>query len=290
MEISLSDIQERLPQAKSYGHYLMGLCPFHNDRRPSLIVSSKRYKCKSCGANGSLVRLYKKLNPADPRLRMPAPKRFGNRVFPPYSKLDEVRVRLLNAHDRLAMDEGTLHVGLAQRGIHAGLILSLELGWMDNWYTFPLKNETGEIIGGIARANKALEEKGVDKYDMPWGQPPMLYIPNWTLWRKSDKAFITFGILDAITLSSLGYAAASPTAGQDSTDPNWLDKVRKNIYVVPDRGETEAGIALARKLGFRGRVIVLPYTRNIKDPNDFLKAGREQDLIQAINKSTGGNG
>ncbi len=290
MEITLSEIQERLPQARSYGHYLMGLCPFHNDRRPSLIVSTKRYKCKSCGAKGSLARLYKKLNPTDPRLRMPAPKRFGNRVFPPYKDLDEVRVRLLNAHDRLAMDEGTLHVGLKQRGIHTGLVLQYELGWMENWYTFPIKNQTGEIIGGVARANAALEAKGVDKYDMPWGQPPMLYIPNWTLWRKCDKIFIAFGILDAISLASLGYAAASPTAGQDSTDPSWLDKIRKNIYVVPDRGETEAGIALARKLGFRGKVLGLPYDNIVKDPNDFLRTGREQELIKAIDKSTGGSG
>jgi DNA primase len=188
------------------------------------------------------------------------------------------------------MDEGTLHVGLHQRGIHTGLILKHELGWMDNWYTFPIKNETGEIIGGVARANKALEDKGVDKYDMPWGQPPMLYVPNWTLWRKCDKIFIAFGILDALTLASLGYAAASPTAGQDSTDPSWLADVRKNIYVVPDRGETEAGIALARKLGFRGRVLGLPYDDRVKDPNDFLKTGREQELIQAIDKSTGGSG
>ena len=290
MEVTLSDIKERLPQAKSYGHYMMGLCPFHNDRRPSLIVSSVRYKCKSCGARGSLARLYKKLNPTDPRLRMPAPKRFGNRVFPPYSALDEVRVRLLNAHDRLAMDEGTLHAGLAKRGIHTGLILSYELGWWDNWYTFPVKNERHEIIGGIARANEALEAKGVDKYDMPWGQPPMLYIPNWTLWRKSDMIFVAFGILDAISLASLGYAACSPTAGQDSTDPAWLDDVRKNIYVVPDKDETEAGIALARQLGFRGRVIGLPYDSERKDPNDFLRTGHEQELIKAIDKSTGGKG
>jgi DNA primase len=286
MEITLSDIAERLPQAKPYGHYYMGLCPFHLDRRPSLMVSSKRYKCKGCGARGSLAKLYKKLNPSDPRLREAPPKRFGSRVFPQYSDIDEVRIRLLNAHDRLAMDEGTLHAGLNKRGIHAGLVLSYELGWWDNWYTFPIKSERGEIIGGVARANEALENKGVDKYDMPWGQPPMLYIPNWTLWRKSDIVFIAFGILDAITLASLGFAAASPTAGQDSTDPRWLDNVRKNIYVVPDRNETEAGIALARKLGFRGKVLGLPYDNFRKDPNDFLRTGHERELIQAIEKST----
>jgi hypothetical protein len=187
------------------------------------------------------------------------------------------------------MDEGTLHVGLAQRGIHAGLILKYELGWWENWYTIPIKNKEGVIIGGVSRANKALEEKGVDKYDMPWGQPPMLYVPDWTLWRKCDKIFVAFGILDALSLASLGYAACSPTAGQDSTDPTWLDKVRKDIYVVPDRGETEAGIALARKLGFRGKVLGLPYDEDAKDPNDFLRLGREQELIQAIDKHTGGS-
>jgi hypothetical protein len=58
---------------------------------------------------------------------------------------------------------------------------------------------------------------------------------------------------------------------------------------VPDRGETEAGIALARKLGFRGKVLGLPYDEDAKDPNDFLRLGREQELIQAIDKHTGGS-
>ena len=58
-EISL----ERLAEAagvklKRHGKDLLGLCPFHNDRRPSLNVSPAKqiFKCFSCGAGGDVFK------------------------------------------------------------------------------------------------------------------------------------------------------------------------------------------------------------------------------------------
>ena len=288
MAITLVEIAERLPFAKSYGHYYMGLCPYHSDRRPSLMVSSKQYKCKSCGAHGSLADLYKTLNPSDPRLRMKAPKRFGNRIFPEYSDLNGIATVLNRAHDNLVLDNGTKMVGLRKRGLFGDSVLNFSLGYLDNWYTIPIYNKHENIIGGVARASDALVAEGTEKYDTPYGQPPMLYIPNWTLWRNSDKVFVTFGIFDAISLASLGFAACSPTTGQDSTNPEWLDKVRKTIYVIPDKNETSAAINLARSLGFRGRVLSLPYEYygGLNDPSDFLATQHTDELTEFIRRET----
>lgn len=288
MQVTLSDIQERLPYARAYGHYLSGLCPFHSDRRPSLIVSAKRYRCKSCGATGPLSKLYKKLNPSDPRLYKPHPPRFGGRPLPSYNNIHALRERLMDAHDTLILDETmTRGAWYEKRGISRTDQLIYELGWYENWYTVPVFGENGDIIGGVARANPQLEAKKVDKYYVPLDQPSMLYIPNWTNWRKCDKVFIAFGIFDAISLAILGYAAASPTAGQDSTDPRWLDNVRKPIYVVPDDGERTAALDLVRKLGFRGRILRLPYSQyECKDPNDFLQKGLSDELTAYIKDNT----
>ena len=54
-----------LPQARRYQHYAVGLCPFHADQHPSLLVTEKRFKCLACGRRGSLRTLLAALNPAD---------------------------------------------------------------------------------------------------------------------------------------------------------------------------------------------------------------------------------
>ena len=51
--------------AQTYGidvnHYGMALCPFHNDRHPSLYVSDDHYHCFACGEHGDVIDLAAKL-------------------------------------------------------------------------------------------------------------------------------------------------------------------------------------------------------------------------------------
>ena len=45
--------------AEQYGvevnHYSMALCPFHNDRHPSLYVADDHYYCFACGEHGDVI-------------------------------------------------------------------------------------------------------------------------------------------------------------------------------------------------------------------------------------------
>jgi len=45
--------------AERYGvevnHYGMALCPFHNDRYPSLYVADDHYHCFACGEHGDVI-------------------------------------------------------------------------------------------------------------------------------------------------------------------------------------------------------------------------------------------
>ena len=45
--------------AERYGveanHYGMALCPFHNDRHPSLYVADDHYYCFACGEHGDVI-------------------------------------------------------------------------------------------------------------------------------------------------------------------------------------------------------------------------------------------
>ena len=51
--------------AERYGvevnHYSMALCPFHNDRHPSLYVADDHYYCFACGAHGDVIDFVGKL-------------------------------------------------------------------------------------------------------------------------------------------------------------------------------------------------------------------------------------
>ena len=51
--------------AQAYGidvnHHGMALCPFHNDRHPSLYVSDDHYYCFACGEHGDVIDLIAKL-------------------------------------------------------------------------------------------------------------------------------------------------------------------------------------------------------------------------------------
>ena len=52
----VSIIQERIPLTKKGSNYV-GLCPFHDDKNPSLSVSPSKhiYKCFSCNASGNVI-------------------------------------------------------------------------------------------------------------------------------------------------------------------------------------------------------------------------------------------
>jgi len=56
--IDLAEVVARYVALKPKGKELVGLCPFHNDKRPSLNVSPGKqiFKCFSCGAGGDVIK------------------------------------------------------------------------------------------------------------------------------------------------------------------------------------------------------------------------------------------
>ncbi len=272
-----------LPQARRYQHYAIGLCPFHADQHPSLLVTEKWFKCLACGRRGSLRTLLAALNPADPRLTKPIARAKSRNIFPLWENKAALESMLADAHTRLVQSE-SLRAWLKRRGIEQMLIRA-ELGWCRNWFTIPFRDRDGQLLGAAARAGTELSKRVPNKMTTPCGQPPLLYVPDWVLWVTAPAVYITFGLIDAISLVQLGYAAASPSAGQNSTNPRWLDDVQKPIYVVPDKGELSAAIKLATALGYRGRVLELEYPEGLKDPNDYLQVGQSELLKKHLEEA-----
>jgi hypothetical protein len=167
------------------------------------------------------------------------------------------------------------------RGITYDTVLKCKIGYWKGWYVIPLF-ENGEFIMAVARAGSVIESD-CERYSNSPGKA-MLYAPNEFAERDHSYMLAPFGILDAISLYDCGFPAATSISGKDAS-AGVFDRIRKNIYVIPDRGEVEEARRLADGLGWRGHVIELDYPEGMKDSNDFLKAGRRMEIIHQIKRA-----
>ena len=130
------------------------------------------------------------------------------------------------------------------------------------------------------------------KFDMPYGQKPVLYVPHFGHWEAQERVFVVFGMFDALSLAVAGLAGSSPSAGKGSLDPKWLDGVSKPVYIIPDRDtpankEAKQAFEYASLLDWRGRVCRLEYNTDEKDVNDILVRRGPEGLRDAVDKSVG---
>lgn len=269
---ALAEIKDYLEGAREYDHYLVALCPFHDDSRPSFFVYPDNYKCLSCGAFGRTENLLTKLSG---RPIKNAPAKHWSNPFTGWLKDESLAKCLWIAHVYLVEHPSEY---LRRRGIPDKYQIKARLGLRDDFYLFPIRNQKQDIIGAVARKS---EHSTMDsKYIIPHGQNPnLLYVPNWTLINKSMAVYLTFGILDALTLAILGRAAMSTTTGKQ-IDPSALDWCRKRIIIVPDKGEEADGMKLSARLDWRGSVLKLDWPDGCKDINNLLVY--QPDFLKAI--------
>ena len=120
------------------------------------------------------------------------------------------------------------------------------------------------------------------RFDMPFGQRPMLYVPNWKYWDEQPEVYVVFGVFDALSMATAGLAVASPSSGKNSLNVSWLDEVKKPILIIPDAGEEADAHRYAAQLGWRGCVKMIDYENGEKDPNGVLVRRGKEGLLKAI--------
>jgi DNA primase len=277
-QITLDDVSDYLEQWHKYGGYGMSLCPFHDDHSPSCCVGATGFKCLSCGEHGSLEKLYQKVSG-----RVIKHERVYNQSAFIWKKWEEQFGSIQNvakvAHKELTQ---CLNLGsyLEKRGI-AGEIKNGMLGFLDGWYTFPIKNEYGEIDGIVARASPSIQTKNI-RYTVSKNCPTKLYVPNFRRVLSSEEIFVCYGTLDSWSLHLAGYASVTGISGQELNYKN-LDRFRKRMWIIPDKGEERNAMELQTHLGWRMNCLRLEWPENCKDVNDIhTKFGLEkvQELIE----------
>lgn len=273
--VNLDEIAEVLDYSHRYGRYVSGLCPFHDDHKPSFFVYPDSYICLSCGAHGKSSTLLEKLKP-------------GRNLFTPTKTEQYFRNPWTNWVKDVSFDaifsislKHSPSQYLKDRGIDEVTQKKLKIGMLDNWILFPIIDDGGWILGGVARAGET--NHSTHKYILPAGQDPnLLYVPSWKRIMNKDYVMVTFGILDAVTLYMLGFSALSLTTGK-RCNPIAFESIRKHIIIIPDLGEDMEANVLASKLGWRGQVLRLQYPENAKDINDLSwKSGWSNDKIREV--------
>lgn len=267
----LDDLQELL-EAKSYGKYLAARCIFHSDSHASLMVYEDYYRCLACDKHGSTQSLLKQLNSGNIRLLSYSSDNDNNEyVLNPFTRW--LRHKTLNQVLKSAWETLNQFPAMGryiteERQIDESTRKKCGIGYVDDFYTFPIISEDGKIVGGFARSRS-----GKSRYFIPKGQNPnLLYSP--TRNKRSRTVYLTFGGIDAISLSMLGYSAKSTTTGKRIT-PEALDHIRTKIIIIPDYNEEQEAYELASKLGWRGSVKTPPYPDGAKDCNDWFRTDRK---------------
>lgn len=252
---------ERLEGAHRYERYIAALCPFHADTRPSFFVYPDKYWCSACGRHGTTESLVRKLEFIHPKVVYKG-KFDASNPWSIWLKKHDLNTILAAANLNLPVKY------LQDRNINRSIQSELRIGFIDNWITFPIIGYHHDIIGAIARKGEG--NPSPSKYIIPYDQDAnMLYIPSLEYCNEQDRIFVTFGILDAVTIYAAGLAAISTTTGK-KINPAAFNNLRKKLIILPDLGEEKEALKLASKLGWRGSVFQIHFPDLAKDVNDLI--------------------
>lgn len=266
-------------------------CPFHDDSKPSLLIStSKRiFHCPvaGCEAHGDFVTFlarYLKVSRADVVADL------STRYVLDSTKLVEVEV-IEKWHEAI-WNSGPLLKALYDRGITDAMIRKYRLGIAENRITIPIKNESGHYVNvrkylpGAPGAMKMRNMRGRAK--------PMRLYPVEQL--RYDKIVVTGGEMKALAaigqLNKQNIGCVTATGGEGNWEPHLTQQLAgKTIWVCLDIDEP-GRLAAASLCGMLYNAVswvgdmVLPLDRDKYpkgDINDFIhwEKGNLLEVIEA---------
>jgi len=269
MAIQFEDFKSVLEGVQVYERYMAALCPFHSDSHPSLLVFKDGwFTCRACNKRGTWKTLWNKANGLNVQIR---PDTKVNWRGPDLEGLDPHELAY-RAYDDMQNFE-SLAWYLEMRGLENRIEQQM-LGYWNGWYTIPMFNENREFLNVAFRAAPHVQQATDMRY---WCKGnAVLYVPDWKLVLDNKYLVITYGLLDALTLTELRIPAASPSNGQLSMKTEWLDNLRKVVYIIPDQDEEEAARRHAKELGWRGNVVLMDWHDHCKDINDLYRHDRKE--------------
>jgi DNA primase len=157
-------VSEYVPLKRSGANY-WGLCPFHNDKKPSMSVSPSKgiYKCFSCGAGGDALNFLVKIQNREykdvilelaEKFGIELPKKFAPNNEKKNEKKEMIKAcakaaEFYNKQLKTASDANKAMTALRKRDITDEIIKDFTLGWAPNKYDLLYKELSKEFKDNI---------------------------------------------------------------------------------------------------------------------------------------------
>jgi len=286
MKTEFEILKRKLAYHEYPSGYFSALCPFHEDKNPSMLVSPEGYNCLACGAHGSIRALYAHV------FNVNVDRVGVDKGVEPFADIhNDWRLGI----ELIKRGFGVSY--LRSRGLTIDTIYTLQLGYVKPklCYSIPifysdLVDKSGDFHGVIYRsASKEFQRQNL--VEISWKYKTLtaaqLYFPK-PVSSYAENVIITFGIFDAIILWQMGYIAGSTLFGKRMGEHalEYLDNLHIPVYIIPDKGEEEDAYKITRKMGLRWRTIELDYPRRMKDVNDLYRANYIS-LLEQVAKYVG---
>jgi len=246
---------------KRNGQEWMGLCPFHNDHRPSLAVNPEKgvWKCHGCGAGGNVYDWVAKRDNID---------------------LAEARRRLGNGNVSADPKSSQNQVTQPQRRIVAtydykdenGKPLYQVLRFEPKDFSVRRPDGNGGWVWGLGDARKVLYHLDDIKRAIEYG----------------ETIFITEGEKDCDNLWGIGLVATTAPFGAGKWQPEYAECLKGGrIVILPDNDEPGIahGLDIARSLYGQTKMLKLLALNGCKDVSDWLQAHDPEELTELVEKA-----
>src|SRR3984893_1177256 len=310
----VSFIRSRGVTLTQRGKQLVGLCPFHDDHEPSLVVDPKKqlWNCLgACHEGGDVYRFVMKADGVDFR---EAHSRLGGHDAEPKSVAADDQQWLARAvahyHARL-LETPAAQDCLRARGVTAAEIAtSFHLGYADGTLAEKLSAEgrralrrvgvltgsSGELLRGcvIFPLVNAATGQVVNLYGRSVEGRRHLYLPgerrgifNPQGAKSTDEVIITESVIDVVALWSAGLRNIIPTYGTTGLTDEIIAhlvecRVKRVVLMLDaDAAGRAAAIEMAQRLNavnIEARAVELP----AKDAAEFIAKGGTADDVRRI--------
>lgn len=275
--IRLEDVVERyfpLRRNGSSGKTLIGLCPFHDDRHPSLHINVKEqyYKCFACGEGGDVFKFVQMMEGCDFRTALlklagwyglsdasrddyqpvKYPPVRPKQQPAPVEPVSQLHIDALFRNHRIVLDLLKEYIPeneilcetyqIFEVGV-ATAFLPCDYNYLCNRIVFPIRNERGELVAFAGRYQGETEGTNIRKY-MNSSTSPVYHKSEilYGLYQAQEAirchgfVYITEGYKDVLAMHAAGFKNTVALCGTALTEQHvaLLSRYTRSVIVMLD--------------------------------------------------------
>ena len=321
--IEINSLKERVDLVRVASHYLslekkgnvyMALCPFHDDRHPSLRVDPEKglYHCFSCGAGGDVFRFVQekegcgfgeavRLCADICHLPVPALDAGSQKHRPDKQQTPAPTVEMNERYRQtlLPYDPGMEELRETYAAFEVGIapaIVPEAWKFTRGRLIFPIRNAAGELVAFAARYRGDLSAKKIPKYinsstSVIYKKDELLY--GW--YRAEEKVretgivFLTEGYKDTLAMHAAGFSNTVALCGTNLSEHH-IAMIRKEaaavcLFLDADEVGRETVTGVMPKLRSAGLRVVDILPGGSKDADEMFRSLGREAFIRWVEKA-----